>query len=155
MQLHEVFLIVEDAPANPQIKPGDVLDRAFGDQIGVKLGADPVDQAAQLGAVILGQHLVDIVRPAGIAEILGQDLVLVLRFQHQSGAHDDRLDVVIEQHRDQRILKAGDDNRLIMERIFRAAHPGDVGAQPAFLLLVDIIDDQHLEIGARHGACLG
>ena len=39
VQFHEVFLVVETPPTNPQIEPRDILDRAFGDQIGIKLGA--------------------------------------------------------------------------------------------------------------------
>ncbi len=117
MQFQEVFLIVEHPPADPQVEPRDVLDRAFGDEVGVKLGPDLGDQAAQFGPVILRVQVLDAFDPAGAVEVAFQDRQFDLGFQRQAGADDDGLDVVVEQDRDQRVLQAGHDHRLVDELI--------------------------------------
>ena len=155
MQLHEVFLIVEDPPTNPQIEPGDILDRAFGDQIGIKLGPDLGDHAAELWAIALGLKCVDLILPARASEVAGQDLLIDFRFQREPGADDDGLDIVVEHHRDQRVFKAGHHDGFVDERVFGPAHAGDIAAQPAFLLFIHIVDDQHFEIGFRQRPRLG
>ena len=78
-----------------------------------------------------------------------------LRFQHETGADNDGLDVVVEEHRHQRILQRWHHHRFVDEGILRAAHPRHVVAQPALLMLVHIVDDQHFKIRLRHRACLG
>ena len=40
MQFQEILLVIEHPAAEPQIEPGDVLDRAVGDQVGVELRPD-------------------------------------------------------------------------------------------------------------------
>ena len=155
VQLHEVFLVVEDPAADPEIEPGDGLHRAFGDQVGIELGAQLGDQAAEFGAVILRVQRVDLVLPLGAVDVARQQRHLEPRLQRESGAHHDGLDVVVEQHRDQRVLKARHHDRLVLEGIFRPPHALHVGPQPAFLMLVHVIDDQHLEVGLGHRARLG
>ena len=69
----KVFLIVEDPPAASRGPAGDVLDRAVGDEVGVEFGADLADQPAELGAVVAGVELVDILLRADAAELLGEE----------------------------------------------------------------------------------
>ena len=108
VQLHEVFLIVEDPAADAEVEPGDILDRAFGDEIGVELGAHLGDQAAQLGPVILAdRRSSSVVAAAGPCRgTASGSACSIFGLQRQAGAHDDGLDVVVEQHRDQRVLEA-------------------------------------------------
>ena len=159
VQLHKVFLVVKDPTADPQIQSGNILDRPFGHQIGVELGADLGDHPAQFGAIVFGLELVDLLLPAGAREIPSQNSLVHFGFERQTRAHNDGLDIVVEQHRDQRVFDGFDHHRLIVERVFGAAHPADVGFQPTFLLVIHVIDDQHLEIrlgqrprfGGQHG----
>ena len=146
VQLHKVFLVVKDPTANPQIQTRDILYRPFGHQIGVQLGANLGDHAAKLGAVVLGLELVDLLLPTSAGEVADQYRLVHLGLERQPRAHNDGLDIMVEQHRDQRVFDGFDHHGFVVERVFGAAHPADVGFQPALLLVVHIIDDQHLEI---------
>ena len=154
VQLHEVFLVVEDPAAEPEILAGDLLDRAVGDQVGIELRADLGDQPAQLGPVILGPERVDIL-VADAVEVAGEDRQIVGRFQRQAGADDDGLDVVVEKNADQRVLEARHHHRLVDEGVLGPAHGVDRGLHPALLLVGQPVDDEDLEIRLGQRAHLG
>ena len=118
MQLHEVFLIVENPSAYAQIKASNILNRPFCDQIGIQFRPDLGDHAAQFGAIAFGLQCVDLFAAPGAGQIPGQDVLIYLGFQDQTGAHHDGLNVVVEQDRDQSVLKAGHNNRFVDERVF-------------------------------------
>ena len=153
VQFQKILLVVEHPAAAAEVAPGDVLDRAVGDQIGVQLRADPGDQAAELGAVFARGQRVEILVTDPV-EVFGQDRQRVARLQRQSRAHHDGLDVVVEQDSDQRVLEARHHHRLIDEGVLGAAHPGQAGAQPALLMLAHLVNQQHLEIGPGQRARL-
>ena len=57
------------------------------------------------------------------------------------------MQIEIEQHRDQRVLKARYDDELVDELVFVAPHAAQALAQGLLLLRRQVVDDQHLEIG--------
>ena len=146
MQLHIVFLIVEDAPAGGADLAGDILDRLVGHQVDVELRAQLRQQMDERGAIIARQDLrqVEIPDPRQIAL---QQFQLVPRFQREAIAHDHGLQIMIEQHADQRVLQAGHDDGFIDEGVLGAAHLAQANPQQALLMGAQIVDEQDLEIG--------
>ena len=155
VKLHEVFLIVEDAPADPQFGARNILHRPFCHQIGVEFRAHVVDQAAERRAEVLGFQIVQPVGAGYAFQEPRQDRVIGFGPQGHAGAHHDGLDIVVEQHRDQRILHRRHDKRFVDEGVFGPAHGVDIGFQPVFLSVGHFVHDQHLEIGLGHGADFG
>ena len=87
-----------------QIKRGDILGRAVGDEVCVQFRAYASDQASCLGTVFnrfdrLKAFLVQ------LAHVLVQHGKLVFRAQRQAGAHDNGLHIVVEQNPDQRVFQ--------------------------------------------------
>ena len=65
VQFHKVFLIIENPPTNPQIKPCDILDGPISDQIGIQFGANTGNQTAQFRAEVFRRSCVNLVATAG------------------------------------------------------------------------------------------
>ena len=72
----------------------------------------------------------------------------MLALQAEAAPDHHRLDGVVEQRRDQRVLDTRHEQRLVDEAVLRAAHAAQGLALQILLLLGQLIDDQHLEIGA-------
>src|SRR5439155_17143339 len=70
------------------------------------------------------------------------------RFEREAVANDAGLQVEIEQHRDQRILKARDDDDLVDELVFVAPHAAQPLPHRLLFLRREIVDDQQLEVRA-------
>ena len=69
----------------------------------------------------------------------------VRRGDGEARPDDARLDLGVEQHGDQGVLEAGDDDQLVDEGIFGSAQPADLLAQGVRLRRGDVIDHQDLE----------
>jgi hypothetical protein len=77
------------------------------------------------------------------------NLELVARAQGKAVAHDDGLNVVIEQHADQRVLEARHHHGLVNEGVFVAAHVAQAEAQLVLVVGAHVVDDDDLEVGPR------
>ena len=69
----------------------------------------------------------------------------VRRGDGEARPDDARLDLGVEQHGDQGVLEAGDDDQLVDEGIFGSAQPADLLAQGVRLRRGDVVDHQDLK----------
>ena len=124
MQLKVVFLAVKDAAKLLTDGAGDVLDRNIGDEIEIDFGAQSVHhgpkQRTTLG--ILLEFEIALINPL---EIRLQNLQPVLRMKGEPIAYYASLDVVIEQHRDKRVLETRHNDKLVNERILGSAYAAE------------------------------
>ncbi len=72
---------------------------------------------------------------------------MIDRAQREAVTDHDALDVVIEQHRDQRVLEARHDDDVVDEVVLRPAQFANPLAQAPRLLVAALVDEQHLEVG--------
>ncbi len=115
------------------------------DQVKVQFRANAADHIDQRGAVILNFDIVHVLT-IGLCQISRQDRKLIFRVKAEIEADDDRLNVVIEQNRDQGVFKTRHENGLVGETVLVPADFRRIVPLLALLCLGDIVDDQHLEI---------
>jgi hypothetical protein len=145
VQLHIVFLIVEDAPAGGADLAGDLLDRLVRHQVDVELRPQLANQLRQGHPVVVRRNLAKITI-ADPRQIALQQFQPVPRFQRKAVAHDHGLHIVIEQHADQRVLQAGHDDGFIDEGVLGAAHLAQTDPQQVLLMRAQVVDEHDLEI---------
>ena len=71
---------------------------------------------------------------------------MILGVQRKSVSNNSRLDIVVEQHRYERILETRHYHNIVYKLIFRATHLAQAFANISHIFLRIFIDKQHLEI---------
>ena len=77
-----------------------------------------------------------------------QNFEMIGGAQRKAVANHHALDVVVEQHRDQRILEAGHRDDIVDELILRTAQLAQALTQVANVFMRAFIDEQHFEVGS-------
>ena len=135
---------MEDPPEPAGQRAGELLDGDLRDQVEVDLGTPLGDLLAELQHPLIGgQRLhceqIDVLDEPGH---IGQT---VRRGDGEARPDNARLDLGVEQHGDQGVLEAGDDDQLVGEGILGSAQPAHLLAQGVRLRRGDVIDHQDLE----------
>ncbi len=149
VQLSEVLGSVEDAPESGEGVVLQAVHRGVGDEIAVDLRTEPAADAAQERAHASPTDRAGIEPVDGPGE-LAQDALVIGTGEGHTEADHHRLDVMVEQQGDERVLNRAHHHRIVHEGITSVAHLLQALPQHRFLRVVEVVDEQHLEvIGAR------
>ena len=146
VQLHQLVDGVEDPPERAALlAAGDLLDRAIGEEIHVQLRSIALDHARQCRRERPRHH----VRRLGASvaeEEITEARQVVARAEAKAVVQHDRLDVVVEDRPQQRVLEAANLHDLVVEGVVGAPEPAQLGARAVPRRRIARRDDEHLEV---------
>ena len=146
VELAEILVAMEHAAKALAQMAGHFLDGRVGDPVDIELGARGADRACELEARIVGVALAE-QRAIDNGEVAPQLVVGDRRSKRDVTAHDARLDVIVEQDTDQRVLEGRNANDVVHEAIAIAAQR--LQGRLEWRRVAERIDDEDLEV--RHG----
>ncbi len=133
MQLHIVFLIIEDPAAILTDPPCNILHGLIRDHIDIQFRTQLPDGIGQIDAKFFRRQIIERLVAQSV-QVAFQHWQIVAGFIRKAIPHNDGLNVVIEQHTNQRIFKTADNHAFIDKGILRPAFVSERPLQRGFLM---------------------
>ena len=133
MQLHIVFLVIEDPAAIITDTPGNILHGLIRDHIDIQFRAQLSNSIGQIDTIFLWRQIIEclVAKPVQISL---QHRQIMARLVGETVTDNDSLNIVIEQHTNQRIFKAADNHAFIDKGILCPALVSERPFQCGFLM---------------------
>ena len=145
VQLRQVFRTVENATERSERYFIQLVHRRVRSEVAVHLRTEPLAHATQEGTHVRPPGGIGLQRVDGPGEFLEHALVVAAGIRHPE-THDHRLDVVVEEQRDQRILYGAHHHRVVDEGIALVAALLQFAFQRSFFGIVQVVHEEHLEV---------